>query len=361
MADDPIVPPPEPVSTETPVPEAQPTPSTGEAAAGSASQEATQPSASAEPAGKAPAPDPNKAREEFFAKWKEEDPKTKPPEAEPAAEEEKAPEAVAEPAEDSEPDPAEITNEVASKTSPGEIRRRHNKLVQQRNEARGKLAELEPLAQLGTDIITTSSAAGWTPKQYVQVMQAAVAAHRGDPTARAQLQTFLGLQPAQTQPVWSTEDENILTDLVSSGDITGEAAKTLRARFAKAAQVAPAAPATQQTPPPAPPRQPPQDITPRIADALERATKGISEADLPKIDAEIKRELDTYRQRHPELSREAYPAVIEAIASGVAARHKAATRQVPVIRQSLRPGSTPTKTPTTGTQTSAKEAFFSRW
>jgi hypothetical protein len=354
MADDPLVPPPEPVSTEAPASTSPPSPNPGEAAPGSASTEAVQPSAPADAAGKAPVSDPAKAREEFFAKWKEEDPKTETPEAQPAEEGKEEPGDAASAAGpvDSEPEIEKITNEVASKSSPGEIRKWHNKLVTQRNEARAKIAEIEPLAQLGTDIITTSSAAGWTPKQYVQVMQATVAAHKGDPNAKAQIRAFLGIQAAPAQ-AWTTEDDNVLTDLVSTGDITGEAAKTLRARFAKAAPVAPPVQPPVQ-------RQPPQDVTPKIADALERATKGVSEADLPVIDAQIKKELDVYRQRHPELSRESYPAVIEAIASGIVQRHKAA-RQAPAIRQTLRPGSTPTKTPTNGQQTSTKEAFFSRW
>lgn len=358
MADAPIVPPPEPVSTEAQASTPPPAPNAGEAAVGTSPQGDAQPSAHADSADKAPVPDPAVAREAFFAKWKQEDPKTETPEAK-TPDEEKEPEETAPTAADPDDNAETAAEEMATK-SPAEVRKRHKKLADQRNEARAKLAEAEPLAQLGTDIITTASQAGWTPQQYVQVMQTVVAAQRGDPAAIARLQGLVKIPAPQT--TWTSEDEAVLTDLVATGDITGEAAKAIRVRVLKGqSAVQPPAP---QAPPVAPPVQqrqqaPPVDVTPKIADALDRATKGVSEADLPKIDAEIKKELGVYRQRHPELARESYPAVIEAIASGIVQRHKAAARQVPAIRPSLRPGSTPTP-PTTG-QTSTKESFFSKW
>ena len=300
------------------------------------------------------------AREAFFAKWTKDETKTDPP-AEPV-EEKPAPETAATPPPAEPPEPLELlTQESAAKLSPGEVRRKVNRLLDRVKQAEAKVAEQDELAQLGTDVITTAKSAGWTPAQYVQVMQNVSGAMAGDPAALARVRQAFDIKPTQAAPAWGQDDEAWITDAVAAGDMTVEAAKQLRQRMTQR-QAAPPAPAPAPPPPavPAPRQANPAALNEQIGEALERATAGLPETDVAKVDEQVKKELIAHRKKHPNLPREAYPAVIEAIASGIVARHKAAAPRAPVIRQALTPTPSSPSTPG-GTKASPKDEFFSRW
>ncbi len=310
------------------------------------------------------------ARDAFFAKWKPADNHTPSattlPDATPGAAETQA-DTDTDTDTDSgtrgtDDDDGPITNDVAAKdgiADPSKFRRKYNKM-------REKLAEAEGLADLGTDILTTCAAIGWTPQQYVQTMQLHAAASKGDPKALEELRRLVGgASPAPAAPAWTAADDDWLVEQVANGDMSKDAAKALRSRYTKAAATpapapAPQAPAPQpqRSSPPPPPAQGWTEaqaaagraaITKARADALA----GLSDVDRQKIDAEAAKLVAQHKGSHPD----AWGAIVRSTIQGVIARHKAAAQNVP-IRTTARPSTTATAPAAPKT---AREAFEAKW
>lgn len=306
--------------------------------------------------------DPSKARDAFFAKYTNDSKPTTdtpaPPSDAPATE---PPETPDDKAPESEEDddilkmPPATNEDFAGAKDPGKRRRAYNK-------ARERLAESEPLADLGMDIITTCQAANWDPKDYVRTMQIHAAARRGDPAALAALRQMVG-SPAPAGNTWKPEYDDWLTDEVGNGNLSLDMAKSIREKFKS--HTVPQQPQAQQQAPQAPTFQPqsqqPAGFTQAqvqrgnsaIAAARERCLADVNAADRQRIDDEAMKIVAKHKGSHPD----AWGAIVENAINGVKGKYKAASQAAP-IRQTIRPTTQPT-TPTA--PKSAREAFEQKW
>lgn len=281
--------------------------------------------------------------------------------ASPAAEADEEDDSDVAPIEKLERDIAELPEDMA-KTR---LAKKHRKTV-------SRLKTVEPLADLGADIITTCKAHNWSPQDYTKWVRLGAKAQAGDAEALKELQAMLAVPaPQQTGRRWGDEDDRWLDQQIASGAIAADVAADMRKRWREATPAAPQAPApapqpVQQTPVPpivrqqmpAAPAGPDQQAVARgqeaIATAFAKHTTGLSEADQARVRDEVVRRLGAHRGAHPD----AWGAIAENITASVVTTLKAATAPRQTIKPALRPGtgSNPAPAPKT-----AQEAFMGKW